>query len=94
MGAGNGSTDAFRRDYLPYGEALTEAVAGVVDDFNTLTDGSASAGTQLFAAVSLLLESLPDSIGDVKDVARAVGKGVDALKGADKVGDAERLLIR
>jgi len=27
MGKGTGSTDAFRRDYLPYGEALTEAGA-------------------------------------------------------------------
>jgi len=27
MGAGDGSTDAFRRDYLPHGEALTEVGA-------------------------------------------------------------------
>lgn len=46
--------------------------AGVVDDFNTLTDSNASLGARALAGVSLASEALPVSIGDAKDAAKAV----------------------
>ncbi len=46
--------------------------AGVVDDAKTLTNSDASTGARVLAAVSLVSELLPVSVGDAKDVGKFV----------------------
>ncbi len=50
------------------GATYANAVSGLVDDFNTLTDHEESRTNRIWAGVSLASEILPVSVGDVKDV--------------------------
>ncbi len=70
------------------GGNIAATVAGMVDDYKTLTNSNAGTGERILAGASLASELLPVSIGDVKDGAKLVDKGIDLLKGADKVDAA------
>ncbi|MEM7314137.1 MAG: RHS repeat-associated core domain-containing protein [Planctomycetota bacterium] len=65
------------------GGDVTLTLAGVVDDYNTLTDQSASAGERIFAGVSLLSEVLPLSVRDAKEGVQFVNKVRKGEDGSD-----------
>ena len=56
------------------GGNVAQVTAGVVSDFKTIADPTASTGDKVLAAASMLSEALPVSIGDAKDVKRALDK--------------------
>ena len=51
-----------------------DAVSGIIDDFNTVSDSKASALDRVGAGFSLASEILPVSVGDVKDAGKIVKK--------------------
>ena len=56
------------------GGDIAQTLAGVVSDYNTLTDSNASLGDRVLAGVSLASEASPVSIGDIKDAYRVAKK--------------------
>ena len=58
-----------------------DAVSGIIDDFNTVSDSKASTLERVGAGISLASEILPVSVGDVRDADKIVQK---ALHGNSK----------
>ena len=76
-------TKVSRNGLKELGKAATyaDAVSGIIDDFNTVSDSKASTLERVGAGVSLASEILPVSVRDVKDAGKIVQK---ALHGNSK----------
>lgn len=70
------------------GASAASAVAGIVDDVETLADPNESTVNRVIAGASLASEVLPVSIGDARDVYRWAKGGANAADGAVDVGRA------
>ena len=76
-------TKVSRNGLKELGKAATyvDAFSGIIDDFNTVSDGKASTLERVGAGISLASEILPVSVGDVRDADKIVQK---ALHGNSK----------
>ena len=76
-------TKVSRNGLKELGKAATyvDAFSGIIDDFNTVSDGKASPLERVGAGISLASEILPVSVGDVRDADKIVQK---ALHGNSK----------
>ncbi len=72
------------------GGNVAQTVAGIAEDVATLRSPTSTPFQKLGAAVSLASEFAPVSVGDVKDAVKAAdkaGEALKSLKSSTKIGD-------